>query len=141
MSIDGFVAGPDQDLENPMGVGGHDLHTWVFATPFGRNMMGRPVGDAQPGIDDDFMQRGVENIGATIMGRNMFGPIRGEWPDDEWKGWWGDTPPYHAPTFVLTHHKRDPIKMLGGTTFHFVTDGIEAALSRARTAAGNKDVK
>src|SRR3954453_5658129 len=95
MSVDGFVAGPDQDLDNPMGVGGGELHEWVFATPFGRTMIGQPVGDAQRSIDDDFLNRGVENIGATIMGRNMFGPIRGEWPDDEWKGWWGDTPPYH----------------------------------------------
>jgi dihydrofolate reductase len=139
MSVDGFMAGPDQSLENPLGVGGAALHEWVFATRSGRKMIGEEGGAA--GLDDDFFVAGETGIGATVMGRNMFGPIRGEWPDDEWKGWWGDDPPYHHPVFVLTHHARDPLEMAGGTTFHFVTDGPETALQRAFEAAGGRDVR
>src|SRR4051812_14956836 len=124
MSLDGFVAGPDQNLENPLGVGGPRLHEWVFETRFGRQMIGEEGGDV--GIDNDYLEQGVDNIGATIMGRNMFGPIRGSWPDDDdWRGWWGDEPPYHHPVFVLTHHPRPSLEMDGGTTFHFVDDPIE----------------
>ncbi len=139
VSVDGYGAGPDQDLDNPLGVGGMALHEWAFPTRTFKAMFGEEGGEA--GIDDDFAARGFENIGAGIMGRNMFGPIRGDWPDDQWKGWWGDNPPYHAPVFVLTHYARAPIEMQGGTTFHFVTDGIEAALARAREAAGAKDIR
>jgi dihydrofolate reductase len=139
MSVDGYMAGPDQSLENPLGVGGEALHEWVFATRSGRKMIGEEGGAA--GLDDDFFVAGETGIGATVMGRNMFGPIRGEWPDDEWKGWWGDDPPYHHPVFVLTHHARDPIEMAGGTTFHFVTDGPETALQRAFEAADGRDVR
>ena len=139
MSLDGYVAGPDQSLDNPLGVGGERLHEWVFATRTGRRMIGEDGGDE--GVDDDFIARGDEGIGATIMGRNMFGPIRGPWGDDDWTGWWGDDPPYHHPVFVLTHHPRPSITMEGGTTFHFVTDGIEAALERAFDAAGGQDVR
>ena len=138
MSVDGYVAGPNQSLDNPLGVGGSRLHEWVFDTRFGRAMIGQPGGDE--GIDHQFASRGEVGIGATIMGRNMFGPIRGHWDDDEWKGWWGDEPPYHHPVFVLTHHPRAPIAMKGGTTFHFVTDGIESALAQAYEAARGEDV-
>jgi dihydrofolate reductase len=142
ISVDGYGAGPDQTLDVPLGVGGESLHEWVFATPGGRRMLGREVADdEQGGLDDEIWQRGDDNIGASILGRNMFGPIRGEWPDDEWKGWWGDEPPYHTPVFVLTHHARQPVEMQGGTTFHFVTDGIEAALEQARAAAAGADVR
>jgi dihydrofolate reductase len=139
LSIDGFGAGPNQDLENPLGVGGEDLHQWFFPTRVFRAMTGQA--DGTTGVDNDFAQRGFDGIGAWIMGRNMFGPIRGDWPDDGWKGWWGENPPYHTPAFVLTHHPRPSIQMEGGTTFHFVTDGIHAALERAREAAGGKDVR
>ncbi len=139
MSIDGYVAGPDQSVETPLGAGGERLHEWVFTTRTWRTMIGEEGGDE--GVDDRFMVRGNEGIGATIMGRNMFGPVRGPWPDEEWKGWWGDEPPYHHPVFVLTHHPRPPIPMAGGTTFHFVDDGIEAALERAFDAAGGADVR
>src|SRR5215210_1095552 len=139
MSVDGFIAGPDQDLDNPLGVGGPRLHEWVFATRTGRRMFGMEGGDA--GVDDDFMAQAEVGFGATIMGRNMFGPVRGPWTDDEWKGWWGDEPPYHYPAFVLTHHARPSIPMAGGTTFHFVTDGIESALAQAFDAAGGADVR
>jgi dihydrofolate reductase len=139
MSVDGYVAGPDQSRDNPLGVGGEGLHEWIFVTRGWRQMLGEEGGEE--GIDNDFFVRGDENIGATIMGRNMFGPIRGEWPDDEWKGWWGPNPPYHHPVFVLTHHPRPPIPMEGGTTFHFVSDGIESALEQAFAAAGGKDVR
>ena len=139
VSIDGFGAGPDQDLENPLGVGGMNLHQWFFPTRAFQKMHGS--GDGTTGIDNDFAERGMEGIGAWILGRNMFGPVRGEWPDDKWKGWWGDNPPYHCQVFVLTHHPRESIEMDGGTTFHFVTDGIHAALKRAREAAGGLDVR
>jgi dihydrofolate reductase len=139
VSLDGYAAGPDQSLDNPLGVGGTRLHEWVFATRGGRQMIGEDGGET--GIDDDFFGRGFEGIGASIMGRNMFGPIRGEWSDDEWKGWWGDDPPYHHPVFVLTHHPRPSLTMDGGTVFHFVDNGIEAALERAVEAADGADVR
>ena len=135
MSLDGYVAGPDQSLENPLGVGGLDLHDWAFATRTFRAAHGGDVDGGETGIDDDRMAASTVNIGATIMGRNMFGPIRGAWGDEQWNGWWGDDPPYHTPVFVLTHHAREPLEMQGGTTFHFVTDGIEAALEQAFEAA------
>jgi len=141
LSIDGFGAGPNQDLANPLGVGGMGLHGWVFPTRTFMRMHGDGSADGTTGIDDDFARRGFEGLGAWILGRNMFGPVRGAWPDDAWKGWWGDTPPYHTPVFVLTHHPRPSIVMAGGTTFHFVTDGIHAALQRAREAAGGLDVR
>jgi dihydrofolate reductase len=139
VSLDGYVAGPAQDVDNPLGVGGPGLHEWVFATRTGRRMLGEDGGDE--GLDDEFMARGDVGIGATIMGRNMFGPIRGAWGDAGWTGWWGDDPPYHHPVFVLTHHPRPPITMQGGTTFHFVDDGIEASLARALDAADGRDVR
>lgn len=139
VSLDGFSAGTDQSLENPLGVRGPDIFQWFFPTRTFREMIGK--GDGETGVDDGFARRAMAGFGAFILGRNMFGPIRGDWPDDQWKGWWGDNPPYHAPTFVLTHYPRPPIEMLGGTTFHFVTEGIEAALQAAREAAGDKDVK
>jgi len=139
VSLDGFGAGPGQSLENPLGVGGKSLHEWFFPTRTFRQMVG--ADDGTTGIDDEFAVRGLQNLGAWILGRNMFGPVRGPWPDDSWKGWWGDTPPYHVPVFVLTHHARLPLTMQGGTTFHFVTEGIHAALRRAREAAGGKDVR
>jgi len=139
LSIDGFGAGPGQSLKNPLGERGMELHEWAFGTRTFRAMMGRDGG--ADGIDDDFAHRAMDGFGAFILGRNMFGPIRGAWEDEEWKGWWGPNPPYHAPTFVLTHHARDPIEMAGGTTFYFVTDGIEAALQRAKSAAAGRDVK
>ncbi len=139
MSLDGYAAGPDQSVDNPLGVGGSRLHEWAFATKHFHRMQGEDGGDE--GLDDEFWARGEAGIGATIMGRNMFGPIRGPWPDDQWKGWWGDEPPYHHPVFVLTHHPRPPIPMQGGTTFHFVDGGIEVALERAFEAAGGKDVR
>jgi dihydrofolate reductase len=139
ISLDGYGAGPDQDVDNPLGVGGGRLHEWVFATRGGRRMIGEEGGSE--GIDDDFFARADVGIGATIMGRNMFGPIRGPWGDEDWKGWWGDTPPYHHPVFVLTHHPRAPIVMDGGTTFHFVHDAIESALEQATAAAGGADVR
>jgi len=139
LSIDGFGAGPSQSLENPLGVGGLALHEWVFTTRTFQKMFGNEGG--KTGIDDDFVARGFDNIGAWILGRNMFGPIRGPWPDDTWKGWWGDNPPYHVPVFVLTHYDREPIAMDGGTTFYFVTGGIELALELAMEAADEKDVR
>lgn len=140
LSIDGFGAGPDQDIDNPLGVGGVDLHKWFFPTRTFQKMHGGQE-DGVTGIDNDFAERGFDKVGAWILGRNMFGPIRGAWPDDEWKGWWGETPPYHTQVFVLTHHPRESIEMDGGTTFHFVTDGIQAALNRAKEAAGGLDVR
>jgi dihydrofolate reductase len=140
ISLDGFGAGPDQDLKNPLGVGGFGLHTWALPTRTFQSMLfGKDEGTT--GVDEDFAARGFRNIGAAIMGRNMFGPIRGPWPDMSWKGWWGDNPPYHAPVFVLTNHPRESITMEGGTVFHFVTDGIVSALQRAREAANGQDVR
>jgi dihydrofolate reductase len=144
LSLDGYGAGPEQSLENPLGRGAMALHEWVFRTRTFRTLHGHPAGDADggtTGVDDDFIARGFENIGAWILGRNMFGPVRGTWPDDSWKGWWGDNPPYHTPVFVLTRHARATLAMDGGTTFHFVTDGIHSALARAREAAAGKDVR
>jgi dihydrofolate reductase len=139
MSLDGYVAGPRQSPENPLGEGGEALHEWAFATKAFRDT--HDLGDeGETGLDDEHAARWNENIGATIMGRNMFGPVRGPWGDSEWTGWWGDDPPYHGPVFVLTHHEHDPIAMDGGTTFRFVTDGIEPALERAVAAAGGLDV-
>jgi dihydrofolate reductase len=139
ISIDGYGAGPNQSLENPLGVGGESLHEWIVATRTFQQMSGNEGGTT--GEDDEFVARGFDNIGAWILGRNMFGPIRGSWPDGTWKGWWGDAPPYHCPVFVLTHHPRESVTMDGGTTFHFVTDGIHAALERARQAANGQDVR
>ncbi|NRF66951.1 dihydrofolate reductase family protein [Aquincola sp. S2] len=139
ISIDGYGAGPDQSLQDPLGVGGERLHEWVLSTLTFRRLFGSEGGST--GIDDQFAARGFDNIGAWILGRNMFAPSRGAWPDDQWKGWWGDNPPYHVPVFVLTHHPRASIEMDGGTVFHFVTDGIEAALQRAMAAAQGKDVR
>ncbi|TIS54645.1 dihydrofolate reductase family protein [Mesorhizobium sp.] len=139
LSIDGFGAGPDQDLKNPLGVGGEALHKWMVGTRTFRDVFGEDGGTTD--TDDAFAARSFENIGAWILGRNMFGPIRGPWKDESWKGWWGDNPPYHVPVFVLTHHKRVPIDMEGGTTFYFVTDGIHAALEQATAAADGKDVR
>jgi dihydrofolate reductase len=139
LSIDGYGAGPDQSLENPLGVGGMALHEWIFPTRTFKKMFG--ADDGATGVDDDFAARGFARIGAWILGRNMFGPVRGAWPDDSWKGWWGTNPPYHTAVFVLTRYPRPPIEMDGGTTFHFVTDGIHAALDRARSAADGLDVR
>ncbi|RAS20746.1 dihydrofolate reductase family protein [Paraburkholderia bryophila] len=139
VSLDGFGAGTAQSLDRPLGERGEEIFQWFFPTRTFLQMLGKEGGDA--GLDDTFAQRAMDGFGAFILGRNMFGPIRGEWPDDQWKGWWGDNPPYHAPTFVLTHHPRPSIEMLGGTTFHFVSGGIEEALEKARAAAGGKDVK
>lgn len=140
LSLDGYGAGPNQSLANPLGVGGGSLHEWFLPTQTFQQMVGG--GDAgTTGADDDFARRGFEGIGAWILGRNMFGPIRGEWPDDQWKGWWGEEPPYHCPVFVLTHHPRASIEMKGGTVFHFVTEGRDQALRRAREAAQGKDVR
>jgi len=139
VSLDGFGAGPDQSLEHPLGLRGPELHNWFYPTRTFRSMIGQEGGSE--GVDDDFARRSMEGFGAFILGRNMFGPIRGDWPDAVWKGWWGDNPPYHAPTFILTRYARAPIVMEGGTTFHFVTDGIDAALDLARAAAGDLDVK
>jgi dihydrofolate reductase len=139
VSSDGFGAGPEQGPEQPLGVGGLALHEWAFATRSFRAMHGGEGGSS--GIDDAFMARGFANVGAWIIGRNMFGPVRGPWPDESWRGWWGEEPPYHVPVFVLTHHARASLAMQGGTTFHFVTDGIDAALARARAAADGRDVR
>jgi len=140
VSIDGYGAGPNQDINNPLGVGGADLHQWLFPTlTFQQALFGKDEGTT--GVDNDFAARGFQNVGAWILGRNMFGPIRGTWPDMDWKGWWGDNPPYHAPVFILTHHERPSIEMKGGTTFHFITGGIGEALDSAREAAEGKDVR
>src|SRR5689334_13706423 len=144
ISVDGFGAGPDQGLENPLGVGAESLHQWLMDTKTFRREHTDLAGTAEAGrggVDDDFAARSFENVGAWILGRNMFGPVRGPWPDDSWRGWWGDNPPYHVPVFVLTHHRRAPLQMQGGTTFHFVTEGIEKALTLAREAAGNRDIR
>jgi dihydrofolate reductase len=139
ISIDGFSAGPRQSLADPLGVGGPSLMQWFFPTRTFQQMHGDSGGET--GVDDDLAVRGFANVGAWILGRNMFGPVRGPWTDQSWKGWWGDEPPYHTPVFVLTHHARDPIEMRGGTTFHFVTAGIHAALDAARHAAGGRDAR
>ena len=138
ISLDGYGAGPDQSLDNPLGVSGEALHEWVFPTRTFRQMSGQ---DGDTGTDDDFAARGFANVGAWILGRNMFGPVRGAWPDESWKGWWGGNPPYHCPVFVLTQHPRASIAMEGGTTFRFVTEGIHATLERAREAADGRDVR
>jgi dihydrofolate reductase len=139
LSIDGFGAGPEQGIKDPLGKRGMELHQWALPTRTFQAMFGKQGGST--GVDDEYAARSMSGFGAFILGRNMFGPIRGDWPDESWKGWWGDNPPYHAPTFVLTHYARDPIVMDGGTTFHFVTEGIEAALERAKAVAGDLDVK
>jgi dihydrofolate reductase len=139
ISLDGYSAGPDQDIDNPLGVNGPELMAAFFETKTFREQHGMEGGES--GIDDDFSLKSMTGNGAWILGRNMFGPIRGPWPDDDWKGWWGDEPPYHVPTFVLTHYPRESIEMKGGTSFHFVTDGIESALEKAKTAAGDLDVR
>jgi dihydrofolate reductase len=139
ISLDGYGAGPDQTKEVPLGTGGEDLHDWLVTSRTFKRMTGREGGET--GIDEDFAARAMQNIGAWIMGRNMFGPIRGSWPDDSWRGWWGKNPPYHSPVFVLTHHPRVSLEMEGDTTFHFVTGGIREALDRARSAAGSKDIR
>jgi dihydrofolate reductase len=139
ISLDGYGAGPRQDLQNPVGVGGFELFDWFFHTRSWRRMHGQEGGDT--GVDDDFAARGMAGVGAWILGRNMFGPVRGPWPDESWRGWWGEEPPYHVPVFVLTHHAREPLAMQGGTEFHFVTEGIAAALQQAREAAGGLDVR
>ena len=139
ISLDGYAAGPNQGRSAPLGEGGMALHEWMFATRGARRMFGQEGGET--GVDDDFFARGFENVGAWILGRNMFGPVRGPWPDESWRGWWGENPPYHTPVFVLTHHARKPLEMEGGTTFHFVTDGIESALRQAGSAAKGRDVR
>ncbi len=139
VTLDGFGAGPGQDLENPLGVGGLAMMDWFFHTRTWERTHGD--GDGETGVDDGMAARGFDGIGAWILGRNMFGPIRGPWPDEKWKGWWGDEPPYHVPVFVLTHHSRAPVAMAGGTEFRFVTGGIHAALEQARAAAGGQDVR
>jgi dihydrofolate reductase len=138
ISLDGYAAGPDQDVENPLGVGGGQLHEWIFASRSGSQMIG--IEDGNEGLDNEFFSKRESSVSATIMGRNMFGPVRGPWGTSEWTGWWGDDPPFHHPVFVLTHHPHPPIEMQGGTTFHFVNGGIEAALGAAFEAAGDQDV-
>lgn len=140
ISLDGYGAGPDQSLANPLGFGGAQLHAWAFPTRTFRQTVLHAEGGTT-GPDDDFVARGFENVGAWILGRNMFGPVRGPWADESWKGWWGDEPPYHVPVFVLTHHARAPLEMEGGTTFHFVTGGVREALDRARDAVRGRDVR
>ena len=139
ISIDGYGAGPNQDLQNPLGVRGPELMECFFYTRFWCRMHGQDGGET--GVDNEMAEQSFAGIGAWILGRNMFGPVRGPWPDESWKGWWGDEPPYHVAVFVLTHHPRAPLAMAGGTTFHFVTDGIHAALERATAAAGGRDVR
>jgi dihydrofolate reductase len=139
ISLDGYGAGPRQSLDDPLGVGGTELHQWLVNTRTFRQTHGGEGGDT--GVDEDFAAQSMAGIGAWIMGRNMFGPIRGPWPDHSWRGWWGPNPPYHTAVFVLTHHPRPPLEMEGGNVFHFVTDGIEAALERARAAAGRQDIR
>ena len=139
VSIDGYGAGKDQDLQNPLGVRGPELMEWFFPTRFFQKMFGK--GDGETGIDNGIAEQGFEGVGAWILGRNMFGPVRGPWPDESWKGWWGEEPPYHTPVFVLTHHPRAPLRMKGGTDFRFVTDGIRSALDQAKEAAAGRDVR
>ena len=139
ISLDGYGAGPEQDIDHPLGRGGTELHPWLTATRTFQRTHGQDGGST--GVDDDFAARGFENVGAWILGRNMFGPIRGDWTDESWKGWWGDEPPYHCPVYVLTHHGRTPLELQGGTTFQVVTGGIHEALERAKDAAGGRDVR
>jgi dihydrofolate reductase len=139
ISLDGFGAGPRQDVNNPLGVRGFELHGWFLATQAFKKMHGQTGGTH--GIDNDFAFQSFDNVGAWILGRNMFGPVRGPWIDDSWKGWWGDNPPYHMPVFVLTHHARPPLEMEGGTTFYFITDGPQSALEKAKDAAKGQDVR
>jgi dihydrofolate reductase len=139
VSMDGYGAGPDQSKQDPLGKRGEELHEWIFPTRMFQKLYGK--GEGTEGTDNDFAERSFENIGAWIMGRNMFGPIRGAWPNNEWKGWWGENPPYHVPVFVLTHHPRESLRMKGDTVFHFVTDGIESALEQAKKAANGKDIR
>ena len=139
ISLDGFGAGPSQDLQHPLGVGGEQMFQWFFPTRTFQRTHGK--GDGETGVDDDMAAKGMAGVGAWILGRNMFGPVRGAWPDENWKGWWGDEPPYHVPVFVVTHHARAPLVMAGGTVFHFVTEGIHAALEQARKAAGSLDIR
>ena len=139
VSLDGFAAGANQSLDNPLGVRGPELMDAFFHTDVFKKMHGS--GDGETGVDNEMAKRGFVNMGAWILGRNMFGPVRGSWPDESWRGWWGDEPPYHVPTFVLTHYPRKPLEMAGGTTFHFVTDGVESALKQAKAAANGKDVR
>ena len=139
ISLDGYGAGPNQSVKEPLGVGGEELHAWLVESRMFKELYGKEGGAT--GVDNDFAVRGFENLGAWIMGRNMFGPVRGPWPDETWRGWWGKNPPYHVPVFVLTHHARAPLAMEGGTVFHFVTGGIHEALERAREAAGEKDIR
>jgi dihydrofolate reductase len=139
VSLDGYGAGPDQTRENPLGKGGEELHEWIFPTRMFQKLYGK--GEGTEGPDNDFAEKSFENIGAWIMGRNMFGPIRGPWPDDKWKGWWGENPPYHVPIYVLTHHPRESQNMKGGTVFHFVTGGIESALEKATKSANGQDIR
>ena len=139
ISIDGYGAGPDQGLQNPLGVRGPELMSWFMHTRMWREM--QKMGEGETGVDNEVAEQGFANLGAWILGRNMFGPVRGPWPDDSWKGWWGDEPPYHVPVFVLTHHAREPLKMKGGTEFRFVTDGMHSALAQAKAAAGGRDVR
>jgi dihydrofolate reductase len=140
ITADGYSAGPSQSLENPLGVNGIEMMEWMLSTRAFHAMHGNPAA-GESGVDNTMVEKSFENVGSWILGRNMFGPVRGPWPDDDWKGWWGEEPPYHCPVFVLTHYARAPITMKGGTVFHFVTDGIEAALRRARDAAGGRDVR
>lgn len=139
VSLDGYGAGSNQTKEEPLGKRGEELHDWIIPTKMFQTMTGK--GGGSEGTDNDFAERSFKNLGAWIMGRNMFGPVRGPWPDDNWRGWWGKNPPYHVPVFVLTHHRRDPVIMEGGTVFHFITDGIESALEKARKAANGKDIR
>ncbi|HVW48021.1 MAG TPA: dihydrofolate reductase family protein [Solirubrobacterales bacterium] len=145
ISLDGYMAGPNQSEANPLGEGGEALHEWAFRTAAFKEMHaqaggGEQAGDGERGVDDEIMRASLENLGAVVMGRNMFGPIRGDWPDEDWKGWWGDDPPFHCPVYVLTHHRREPFELEGGNAFHFITDGIERAVAEAREAADDQDV-
>ena len=139
MTLDGYIAGPNQSVENPLGEGAIHIHDWALPTKIFRSLHG-DISGGETGINDDVLREGFENIGATVMGRNMFGPARGPWGKDPWQGWWGDDPPFHHPVFVLTHHAREPLSMQGGTTFFFVTEGIESALKQASQVANGKDV-
>ncbi|HTR75821.1 MAG TPA: dihydrofolate reductase family protein [Solirubrobacterales bacterium] len=140
VSLDGYMAGPDQDEANPLGVGGEALHEWAFKQAWFKEMHGGDPSEGERGVDDDVLRAGLENLGAVVMGRNMFGPIRGEWPDESWQGWWGEDPPFHCPVYVLTHHPRDPFELENGNSFHFVTEGIERAVAEAKEAADDADV-